>query len=221
MKCKSFILCESFTCLYYSILQVQFDDSNNSIRCKCLHFERHGILCRHIFYMLRHRQVDTIPKEYILRRWTKEAVKIPSLQPMLNNNTEANNILSKIYSVVGQVVNEVGSNIEALGQFVQRIEDFYSEIQSTSASDSSKSKKDIIESLLGAKQPTDIRVHVPKNIRNKGCGTSKRYVGAKEEAIKKASKGLRLCRACGKRSNHDSRNCKEKQKIQEESEETE
>ncbi|KVH93359.1 hypothetical protein Ccrd_004589, partial [Cynara cardunculus var. scolymus] len=42
---------------------------DSTVFCSCNHIGRHGYLCRHVFKVLLNAGVDTIPEEYILRRW--------------------------------------------------------------------------------------------------------------------------------------------------------
>lgn len=48
---------------------------NNLLSCSCRMFERMGILCSHILKVLRDSLdiKESIPNEYILKRWTKQA----------------------------------------------------------------------------------------------------------------------------------------------------
>ncbi|KAI3518217.1 hypothetical protein L1887_06719 [Cichorium endivia] len=44
--------------------------------------------------------------------------------------------------------------------------------------------------LLGVTMPKNIQIHVPKTIKNKGCGTRKRMIGASEKrSVSRAKKG--------------------------------
>ncbi|XP_076887985.1 protein FAR1-RELATED SEQUENCE 5-like [Bidens hawaiensis] len=40
------------------------------VTCSCAKFETDGILCKHILYVLKKKNVETIPDHYILPRWT-------------------------------------------------------------------------------------------------------------------------------------------------------
>ncbi|GJS71887.1 FAR1-related sequence 5-like protein [Tanacetum coccineum] len=40
------------------------------ITCSCAKFETHGMLCKHALYVLKKRNVETLPDHYILPRWT-------------------------------------------------------------------------------------------------------------------------------------------------------
>ncbi|XP_074305156.1 protein FAR-RED IMPAIRED RESPONSE 1-like [Silene latifolia] len=53
------------------------DLSDNKFSCSCKMFERIGILCRHILWVLKDRGFDHIPKEYLALRWSKSATSHP------------------------------------------------------------------------------------------------------------------------------------------------
>ncbi|GAB2254152.1 hypothetical protein Droror1_Dr00021961 [Drosera rotundifolia] len=50
-------------------------DPNGGSKCTCLcgKFETYGLLCKHVLHVLIKKQATTIPKQYILRRWTIDA----------------------------------------------------------------------------------------------------------------------------------------------------
>ncbi|XP_074271366.1 protein FAR1-RELATED SEQUENCE 5-like [Silene latifolia] len=43
--------------------------------CSCKLFERKGLLCCHIFSVLKGKQITKIPEKYILKRWTKNSYR--------------------------------------------------------------------------------------------------------------------------------------------------
>ncbi|XP_056691528.1 protein FAR1-RELATED SEQUENCE 5-like [Spinacia oleracea] len=53
---------------------VKFDQSRISIDCTCKYFSEVGILCSHSIRILHLNNVISIPKRYILKRWTKGAM---------------------------------------------------------------------------------------------------------------------------------------------------
>ncbi|KAK8529427.1 hypothetical protein V6N12_060209 [Hibiscus sabdariffa] len=54
---------------------VTFDASQNAAVCNCHKFEFMGILCRHILAIFIKKKVFSLPSQYIIRRWTKDAKK--------------------------------------------------------------------------------------------------------------------------------------------------
>ncbi|GKD41747.1 FAR1-related sequence 5-like protein [Tanacetum coccineum] len=47
---------------------------DGSVVCSCQLFVRVGILCKHIFCVFKNANVEMIPQQYILRRWTKNLI---------------------------------------------------------------------------------------------------------------------------------------------------
>ncbi|XP_038700657.1 protein FAR-RED IMPAIRED RESPONSE 1-like [Tripterygium wilfordii] len=52
---------------------VLYTPSSVTITCSCRLFETFGILCCHTLKVLDHLDIKSIPKSYILKRWTREA----------------------------------------------------------------------------------------------------------------------------------------------------
>ncbi|KAD3337588.1 hypothetical protein E3N88_33108 [Mikania micrantha] len=68
-----------------------------------------------------------------------------------------------------------------------------------------------IQNLVGGSLDVDLQCSNPQGIRNKGCGKSRRLIGAGEKVVEKSLQTPRLCRTCQKYvTGHDSRNCKKK-----------
>ncbi|CAH9117585.1 unnamed protein product [Cuscuta europaea] len=56
---------------------VVHNTSDGTTLCSCKHFERLGILCHHIFYVLKDKKVKAIPDRYVLRQWCKDSIIKP------------------------------------------------------------------------------------------------------------------------------------------------
>ncbi|PSS12158.1 Protein FAR1-RELATED SEQUENCE like, partial [Actinidia chinensis var. chinensis] len=52
---------------------VRFNDFEMKSKCSCQMFEFSGIICRHILSVFRAKNVLTLPSEYLLKRWTRNA----------------------------------------------------------------------------------------------------------------------------------------------------
>ncbi|KVH96315.1 Zinc finger, SWIM-type, partial [Cynara cardunculus var. scolymus] len=48
----------------------------STVVCSCNHIGRHGYLCRHVFKVLQNAGFESIPEEYILRRWRRDLIHI-------------------------------------------------------------------------------------------------------------------------------------------------
>ncbi|XP_031278603.1 protein FAR-RED IMPAIRED RESPONSE 1-like isoform X2 [Pistacia vera] len=52
---------------------VMWNESTSDVSCLCRSFEFNGFLCRHVMIVLQMFGVHSIPSQYILTRWTKDA----------------------------------------------------------------------------------------------------------------------------------------------------
>ncbi|XP_022863056.1 protein FAR1-RELATED SEQUENCE 9-like isoform X2 [Olea europaea var. sylvestris] len=52
---------------------VQFNAFEMKANCSCRMFEFSGIICRHVLSVFRAKNVLTLPTEYVLKRWTRNA----------------------------------------------------------------------------------------------------------------------------------------------------
>lgn len=52
---------------------VNFDSFEMKASCSCQMFEFSGIICRHILAVFRAKNVLTLPPQYVLKRWTRDA----------------------------------------------------------------------------------------------------------------------------------------------------
>ncbi|XP_058069586.1 protein FAR1-RELATED SEQUENCE 5-like isoform X2 [Magnolia sinica] len=55
------------------VYNVLFDEEEQAVTCRCLLFEREGIVCRHSLAVFRTLCIDKMPARYILKRWTRHA----------------------------------------------------------------------------------------------------------------------------------------------------
>ena len=70
--------------------KVVFDASNNMIKCSCRKFETFGILCCHALKIFDIKDIKSIPSQYILKRWTREA-KNGCVQDSRGKNVQEDN----------------------------------------------------------------------------------------------------------------------------------
>ncbi|PWA96581.1 FAR1 DNA binding domain, FHY3/FAR1 family [Artemisia annua] len=84
------------------IHEVKYTPSDCSVQCSCLRYECYGLLCRHIFYVLRMRKVDYFPMKYLQSRWSKNALIIKSVEKSKDGGT-----LSKSGCVLDSVLREI------------------------------------------------------------------------------------------------------------------
>ncbi|KAH9609650.1 hypothetical protein KSS87_020885 [Heliosperma pusillum] len=162
------------------VVGLKTDESK--IVCTCKKFERHGILCRHALCILRERGFKKVPSEYLINRWSKLATCKP------------------IFSSDGQLLTDCRS--------VEVQKNKVSELCGNSGIGKKMDKNAEIGMLLGTSLPSEIKVLLPRQCKNKGSG--KRLISQREKAGEVSKRPLRRCKACGEMANHDSRNCDKK-----------
>ncbi|XP_076908343.1 protein FAR1-RELATED SEQUENCE 5-like [Bidens hawaiensis] len=96
---------------------VTFDMTSKSAACSCKGFIRIGYLCRHVFCVFRHHQVDKIPPQYIQSRWLRDALP-PSVFSVTNrycaHQTRNDTIRHRIIDNIQQCVDRVRGNDDRL-----------------------------------------------------------------------------------------------------------
>ncbi|KAK4760089.1 hypothetical protein SAY87_023220 [Trapa incisa] len=65
---------------------VQFDSATLNVSCSCKKFESMGILCSHCLSCLHMKNVNVIPHQYILKRWTKIAKDRAAHEDLMETN---------------------------------------------------------------------------------------------------------------------------------------
>ncbi|KAK9671430.1 hypothetical protein RND81_12G029800 [Saponaria officinalis] len=192
--------------------------SNMKFSCSCKRFERYGLLCQHMLWVLNTKGYEEIPGDYLLGRWGKSA----SYRPIFNvaNTTlladcasldthqqQISELWSEVFTSVSLVEDDEG-NAEDL---LLLLRNFNEKLLVSSRASKTMSKKSEKEILLGSKIPTQATVLPPKQSKNKGSG--RRMISEKEKSVEQHSKPLRKCRACGEMANHDRINCDKKVKT--------
>ncbi|XP_074297498.1 protein FAR-RED IMPAIRED RESPONSE 1-like [Silene latifolia] len=133
-------------------------------------FERIGLLCKHVMWVLKDRGFDDIPTEYLLDRWGKYATCHP------------------IFNVVGTTL-LADYNVELGDELLELLRAFNEKLMISVKRGKSKNKKAEIEMLIGSKIPSEASVLPPEKCKNKGSG--RRITSNKEKAVQENAKPLR------------------------------
>lgn len=200
-------------------MQVTFNEAEQEVFCSCKHYERFGLLCRHIFYVLRICKVKQFPKNYICKRWTQNVAPPKSsqcgviLNELCGNKEEAGVVIREIYYKVDYCVSRLLSDSEKLAIYRDNQQELVEKTDVDMGEQPESGSKEFLGALLGMSQPENISVVPPKNVVNKGGGGKRnRITSAREDSINTSNKAPRICRYCGKLGTHDSRNCPLKKK---------
>ncbi|KAK1415083.1 hypothetical protein QVD17_30854 [Tagetes erecta] len=132
-----------FTRTIFLDQQLEIDDAlNNSLSvmiriedmtlsCSCNRFEQFGLICRHIFYVLRVSDIKEYPKKYVLRRWTRDAVPNSSLRSEFipegcdKNWYEVQAIIRDIKATNDYIINILVTNKDELSGYCDYLKSNY------------------------------------------------------------------------------------------------
>ncbi|KAK9689537.1 hypothetical protein RND81_09G065700 [Saponaria officinalis] len=165
------------------IFTVLYNCATHDAKCSCKLFEQKG------------KRLKKIPEKYIMGRWTKNVYKKPIY--------EANGDLMEEYDVTDikkiELSNVCESEMRELAELIKR---FRGKIN---PGETSLTKDQEIEMLLGCTAPSEVSILPPKRSNNNGSG--KRMLLDKAKNIAKAERPKRLCANCKQMVHHDRRNC--------------
>ncbi|GJX68542.1 FAR1-related sequence 5-like protein [Tanacetum coccineum] len=152
--------------------------------------------------------VEMIPQQYILRRWTKNLIPA-SLRNKRNRYGEKNvvveNYANEATSIVDHCVHLLSKDEPRLGAFVEKLKSLKKEVEADCPNPPSKNKTDNLEQLVGVPKPAAVDVNNPTVGSTKGR-KKLRIKGGKEKAIEKSLKGRNSCSLCGG-TDHNKRTC--------------
>ncbi|KAL2904379.1 Protein FAR1-RELATED SEQUENCE 5 [Bienertia sinuspersici] len=192
---------------------VRYNLENNSADCTCKMYEREGIPCRHILWVIKEKGLKSLSAAYVKTRWTKVAMNMPMFD-LRSNLIEDTTKLEPVKKKVGHLWSEIftcvsmAENNDCLDDFMKLIDGFKQSLFSRGNLQASADKGKQMETLLDCLMPEEITILDPNKSKNKG--TQKRIKGKREQATEQHQKPLRLCRTCQQMATHDSRNCLDK-----------
>ncbi|XP_021995457.1 uncharacterized protein LOC110892610 [Helianthus annuus] len=168
-----------------------------SISCTCKRFEQFGMLCRHIFYVLRYDDITEFPRRYVLRRWMRDVVSNGSIHcnirfDEIGRNSEIDEVFREIVVANEYVVNRVQSQQSCC--YRDHIKAYIDKADEVMVAAPPSSRKDRFVDIGGNIEKSDAMIRVPIKIRTKGCGVQKRIKSNREIAIQKSSKIQKSCR---------------------------
>ncbi|XXG56629.1 hypothetical protein AAC387_Pa03g3995 [Persea americana] len=180
---------------------VIFKKDEKYAKCSCQLFEFKGIPCGHIICVLKQEKIYTLPKQYILKRWTRFARVDDDSDKSMCSVFDAS-LLARHGDLsydAANIIDEASLSKEAYHHAKLVLQDL------------KKSIREINEKTVMAEDD-------PKR-KNKSASPAERYLPPKQAITKGRPKRLksseenakkkdRLCRGCGKRGvAHDRRNC--------------
>ncbi|XP_021991425.1 uncharacterized protein LOC110888194 [Helianthus annuus] len=168
---------------------VMIREEDVTVKCNHNRFEQFGLLCSHIVCVLRILDVREFPKQYILRRWMREAVPNSSPGSILtvggdpDRSEEVNHCVREISHATEYVVNKLISKFDQLCTFREHIKQFMSVADEAQINAPPKTRRNRFAELLGVAPVSTTTIRVLVGTRFKGCGSHKRLKSQKERAI--------------------------------------
>ncbi|XP_042052368.1 protein FAR1-RELATED SEQUENCE 5-like [Salvia splendens] len=191
---------------------VTYSIGDDTYLCGCKKFERLGLLCSHIFCVLKHNFVKLIPEKLHGGRWLKSQFVKP-IHGGFCDDQEIHLAVDKkkiafknLYGLFIETAQSIEGNIDQINAFAAIIEEGRKQLLGEDVVLSSTQKRAMIENFYGSHVPNNIEVHHPEVVSTKGSGSMKK--SKRESAIKLAMKPGRKCGNCHEIGHHDSRNCK-------------
>ncbi|KAI3767901.1 hypothetical protein L2E82_18330 [Cichorium intybus] len=194
-----------------SQFKVRYQKDDKLFFCSCKHFEHVGVLCRHIFCVLKFYGYDRIPERYVLQRWCRDVIPSELLRRRFNTLEAGVNVektAMDIYMTVDQCVAGLSHDNVKLEEYLEEITKLKSKFGVGGDANETVNKQSNYEKALGVSIPDTIEIQNPANIRNKGSGSRGKRIKSKKEMIAiESEKPKRQCRLCKEWVHHDTRNC--------------
>ncbi|XP_035834134.1 protein FAR1-RELATED SEQUENCE 5-like [Helianthus annuus] len=143
---------------------VMMREDDMTLYCTCKRFEQFGLLCSHIFCVLRMLDIREFPQRYILRRWTREAVPNSAPGAILGINetedryNEANRVVREITYSTESVINKLVTNFDALCSFRDHVVNYFKTADESVVNAPIKSRRERFAEITGNTKPSDATV---------------------------------------------------------------
>ena len=144
---------------------------DGSVVCSCRHFARYGLLCRHVFCVFKNRDIDVIPNQYVLRRWTRDIIP-PGLRRKRNRygerNVEIETLTNEATRLVDDCLFRLSNNVGMMGNFVEKLKKLKKEVEADVPIPPSGKTGDVIAEHFAISKPEEQTVNNPTRVTNKG-----------------------------------------------------
>nr|XP_043619682.1 protein FAR1-RELATED SEQUENCE 5-like [Erigeron canadensis] len=195
---------------------VLFRKSDVTVSCSCKRYESYGLLCRHVFLVLKMFNIKSFPNKYILRRWTREALPPKSdesknkVQQLSQQSAETDSTIRAIFYSVEYTINRLVGDMDKLSMYGDTLKQLMKQADSDVPIPLAEDKNAMMSSMLGVTEPKKVDVENPDKSKNKGSGQHKRLKSGKEISMIKSQKIPRTCGNCGKKEGHNIKTCPHK-----------
>ncbi|XP_057802983.1 protein FAR1-RELATED SEQUENCE 5-like [Salvia miltiorrhiza] len=190
--------------------KVSYRSNDDYFSCSCNLFIRKGLLCRHIFYVMRNLKMKRIPSKYISTRWSKLSRVGDSSRQHVKDVSSIGREVSgnqQFFLELCKSIGHVRGDDELKEQLFKDLEAITEKYSKLGLPIDSTSKQLLFEEYYGSAAPDEVDVLPPNIVHTKGSGCGGRRKSLAEKLAQQALKPKRKCRKCNRLVNHDSRNC--------------
>ncbi|GJY81894.1 FAR1-related sequence 5-like protein, partial [Tanacetum coccineum] len=196
---------------HFVVYQVDFCKSEMEVECSCKHYEAYGLLCRHIFYVLRMNNIKEFPRKYLNKRWLKNAKPFNAVVRRIVGGSYSilESEVFDLYEIFESTIDRLVHDMDKLKIYKEQMKDLLNKAKIDVPTVPKLNSKDVFSAMLGVKEPTSKTIGNPDQSSNKGTGVHSRWK-SKAEIEKEAAKNnekRRTCSKCGNKEGHNSRTC--------------
>ncbi|GJY03242.1 FAR1 DNA binding domain, zinc finger, SWIM-type, MULE transposase domain containing protein [Tanacetum coccineum] len=197
MQAENKIRCDNNFVVY----QVDFCKSEMEVECSCKHYDAYGLLCRHIFYVLRMNNIKEFPRKYLNKMWLKKAKPFNATVRIIvgGSNSILKSEVFYLYEIFESTIDRLVHDMDKLKIYKEQIKDLLNKAKTDVLTVPKLNSKDVFSVMLGVKEPTSKTIRIPDQSSNKGNGVhsrSKSKAEIEKEATQKSDK-RRTCSVCG------------------------
>ncbi|GJW86773.1 FAR1-related sequence 5-like protein [Tanacetum coccineum] len=160
----------------FVVYQVDFCKSKMEVECSCKHYEAYGLLCRHIFYVLRMNNIKEFPRKYLNKRWLKNAKPFNAAVRRIVGGSYSilESEVFDLYEIFESTIDRLVHDMDKLKIYKEQMKDLLNKAKIDVPTVPKLNSKDVFSAMLGVKEPTSKTIGNPDQSSNKGTGVHSR-----------------------------------------------
>ncbi|GKA90434.1 FAR1 DNA binding domain, zinc finger, SWIM-type, MULE transposase domain containing protein, partial [Tanacetum coccineum] len=158
------------------ISSIDFCKSEMEVECSCKHYEAYGLLCRHIFYVLRMNNIKEFPRKYLNKRWLKYTKPFNAAVRRIVSGSDSilESEVFDLYKIFESTIDRLVYDMDKLKIYKEQIKDLLNKAKIDVPTVPNLNSKDVFSAMLGVKEPTLKTIRNPDESSNKGTGVQGR-----------------------------------------------
>ncbi|GJZ93371.1 FAR1 DNA binding domain, zinc finger, SWIM-type, MULE transposase domain containing protein, partial [Tanacetum coccineum] len=172
----------------FVVYQVDFCKSEMEVKCSSKHYEAYGLLCSHIFYVLRMKNIKEFPQKYLNKRWLKNDKPFNATVRRIVGGSDSilESKVFDLYEIFESTIDHLVHDMDKLKIYKEQMKDLLNKAKTDVPTIPKLNSKDVFSAMLGVKEPTSKTIRNPDQSSNKGNGVHSRW-NSKAEIEKEAA----------------------------------